>query len=86
MLLSVDAVKGHLRALYAEFGLADLPQNAKRARLAEIGLSGAVDDALPPRPPAAVAAPAVAVPPARRERGRSPRPSRPSASGWCSSA
>ena len=33
--LSVDAVKTHLRALFNEFGLADLPQNQKRATLAE---------------------------------------------------
>ncbi len=41
--LSVDAVKGHLRVLFERFGLADLPQNEKRARLAEQALrSGAV--------------------------------------------
>jgi hypothetical protein len=33
--LSVDAVKMHLRALFAKFELAALPQNQKRARLAE---------------------------------------------------
>jgi predicted component of type VI protein secretion system len=33
--LSVDAVKTHLRALFNELGLADLPQNRKRAALAE---------------------------------------------------
>jgi hypothetical protein len=38
--LSVDAVKGHLRALYAKFGIESLPQNQKRARLAEIALAG----------------------------------------------
>jgi hypothetical protein len=32
--LSVDAVKGHLRALFEQFGLSDLPQNQKRATLA----------------------------------------------------
>lgn len=32
--LSLDAVKAHLRALFARFGLEDLPQNAKRTRLA----------------------------------------------------
>jgi predicted component of type VI protein secretion system len=36
--LSVDAVKMHLRALFSNFGLSDLPQNQKRARLAEIAL------------------------------------------------
>jgi pSer/pThr/pTyr-binding forkhead associated (FHA) protein len=41
--LSVDAVKGHLRVLFDRFGLSDLPQNEKRARLAEQALrSGAV--------------------------------------------
>jgi hypothetical protein len=33
--LSVDAVKTHLRALFGKFELNDLPQNQKRARLAE---------------------------------------------------
>lgn len=33
--LSVDAVKMHLRTLFAKFELAALPQNQKRARLAE---------------------------------------------------
>jgi hypothetical protein len=41
--LSVDAVKGHLRILFDRFGLSDLAQNEKRARLAEAALrSGAV--------------------------------------------
>ena len=41
--LSVDAVKMHLRTLFGRFGLADLPQNRKRATLAERALeSGAV--------------------------------------------
>jgi hypothetical protein len=31
--LSVDAVKAHLRNLFDQFGLAELPQNEKRARL-----------------------------------------------------
>lgn len=31
--LSVDAVKAHLRVLFERFGLGDLPQNEKRARL-----------------------------------------------------
>jgi len=34
--LSIDAVKGHLRVLYRRLGIDDLPQNAKRARLAAI--------------------------------------------------
>jgi hypothetical protein len=33
--LSVDAVKAHLRHLFAKFELGELPQNQKRARLAE---------------------------------------------------
>lgn len=33
--LGVDAVKMHLRRLFAKFELADIPQNEKRARLAE---------------------------------------------------
>ena len=41
--LSVDAVKGHLRVLFERFDLAELPQNEKRARLADRALrSGAV--------------------------------------------
>jgi pSer/pThr/pTyr-binding forkhead associated (FHA) protein len=34
LFLSVDAVKAHLRALFASFGLEDLPQNQKRSVLA----------------------------------------------------
>ena len=33
--LSVEAVKGHLRALFGKFELAGLPQNEKRVKLAE---------------------------------------------------
>jgi len=41
--LSVEAVKAHLRALFDRFGVADLPQNQKRLKLAERALrSGAV--------------------------------------------
>lgn len=36
--LSVDAVKAHLRVLFDRFGLADLPQNEKRATLAATAL------------------------------------------------
>jgi hypothetical protein len=36
--LSVDAVKTHLRALFGKFELGSLPQNRKRARLAECAL------------------------------------------------
>jgi DNA-binding NarL/FixJ family response regulator len=34
LFLSIDAVKAHLRALFAAFGLEDLPQNQKRSVLA----------------------------------------------------
>jgi hypothetical protein len=36
--LSVDAVKMHLRTLFARFEMTELPQNQKRARLAEVAL------------------------------------------------
>jgi pSer/pThr/pTyr-binding forkhead associated (FHA) protein len=36
--LSVDAVKGHFRVLYARYGLDALPQHEKRVRLAELAL------------------------------------------------
>ena len=36
--LSVDAIKAHLRVLFERFGLDDLPQNQKRARLAALVL------------------------------------------------
>jgi hypothetical protein len=36
--LSVDAVKMHLRTLFAKFELGELPQNQKRAKLAESAL------------------------------------------------
>jgi hypothetical protein len=34
--LGIDAVKNHLRILFQRFGIADLPQNQKRARLVEL--------------------------------------------------
>jgi pSer/pThr/pTyr-binding forkhead associated (FHA) protein len=40
--LSVDAVKTHLRALFAKFGIEDLPQNQKRIRLVELALKSGV--------------------------------------------
>jgi pSer/pThr/pTyr-binding forkhead associated (FHA) protein len=43
--LSVDAVKAHLRVLFERFGVGDLPQNEKRARLAAQVL---LDDVLKP--------------------------------------
>ena len=36
--LSVDTVKTHLRTLFNRFGLGELPQNQKRARLAECAI------------------------------------------------
>jgi pSer/pThr/pTyr-binding forkhead associated (FHA) protein len=38
LVLSVEAVKTHLRTLFQRFGIEDLPQNAKRARLVELAL------------------------------------------------
>ena len=38
--LSLDAVKANLRAMYQLFGVARLPQNQKRAQLAERAISG----------------------------------------------
>ncbi len=43
--LGVDAVKGHLRTLYRKFGIEDLPQNQKRARLVELAIEGGYVDA-----------------------------------------
>ena len=40
--VSVDAVKAHLRVLFERFGLDDLPQNQKRARLAAVALVNGV--------------------------------------------
>ena len=36
LFLSVDAVKTHLRVLFTKFGVEDLPQNQKRAKLVEL--------------------------------------------------
>jgi len=45
LFLSVDAVKTHLRALTVKFGIQDLPQNRKRARLVELALQrGEISD------------------------------------------
>jgi len=44
LFLSLDAVKTHLRVLFHKFGIENLPQNQKRARLAEMALElGLVD-------------------------------------------
>jgi pSer/pThr/pTyr-binding forkhead associated (FHA) protein len=42
LFLSIDAVKTHLRALFAKFGIEDLPQNQKRIRLVELALKSGV--------------------------------------------
>ena len=43
--LSVDSVKNHLRTLFGKFGVEDLPQNQKRARLVEMAFrSGLVSE------------------------------------------
>ena len=45
LFLSPDAVKTHLRALFAKFGVEELPHNQKRLRLVERALqSGVVRD------------------------------------------
>jgi pSer/pThr/pTyr-binding forkhead associated (FHA) protein len=38
LVVSLDVVKSHLRDLAGAFGIAELPQNAKRARLARLAL------------------------------------------------
>jgi hypothetical protein len=40
VLLSVDAVKGHLRTLYGKFGIDDLADDQKRTRLVELAIEG----------------------------------------------
>ena len=40
LVVSLDAVKGQLRVLFQRFGLEELPQNRKRARLAGLALVG----------------------------------------------
>lgn len=43
--LSIDSVKNHLRTLFGKFGVEDLPQNQKRARLVELAFrSGLVSE------------------------------------------
>ena len=42
LVLSLDAVKSHMRALFARFGLEDLPQNEKRVRLVERALQSGI--------------------------------------------
>ncbi|MGH8968774.1 MAG: FHA domain-containing protein [Actinomycetes bacterium] len=38
LVLSIDAVKTHLRVLFHKFGIEDVPQNQKRARLVELAI------------------------------------------------
>jgi pSer/pThr/pTyr-binding forkhead associated (FHA) protein len=43
LVLSVEAIKTHLRTLFGRFGIEDLPQNTKRARLVELAFeTGAI--------------------------------------------
>jgi hypothetical protein len=42
MFLTIDAVKAHLRVLFERYGLSELPQNEKRARLVAIVLDAGV--------------------------------------------
>ncbi|MEV6274358.1 FHA domain-containing protein [Nocardia sp. NPDC051832] len=45
LFLSVDAIKTHLRVLFAKFGVENLPQNQKRVRLAALAMqSGLISD------------------------------------------
>jgi DNA-binding CsgD family transcriptional regulator len=52
LFLSIPAVKTHLRSLFERFGLGNLPQNEKRARLVQVALDcGAVTSAELVAPP-----------------------------------
>jgi len=42
LVLSLDAIKSHMRVLFARFGVEDLPPNEKRTRLVEKALAGGV--------------------------------------------
>ncbi|WP_188830278.1 FHA domain-containing protein [Nocardia camponoti] len=45
LFLSIDAIKTHLRTLFAKFGVETLPQNQKRTRLAALAMqSGLISD------------------------------------------
>ena len=78
--LSVDAVKAHLRTLYRKFGIEDLPQNQKRARLVELVVEGGILDRAPvsgegggEEPAAPPARPALGHPAPGRDRNRALR-------------
>jgi hypothetical protein len=82
--LGVDAVKGHLRTLYRKFGIEDLPQNQKRARLVELAIEGGyvgstASKAAPvrPQPPSARADVPLGSVEARREAERAAAAARP---------
>jgi hypothetical protein len=42
LVMSVEAVKTHMRALFQKFAVGDLPQNQKRARVVELALESGV--------------------------------------------
>jgi pSer/pThr/pTyr-binding forkhead associated (FHA) protein len=42
LVLSVEAVKTHLRSLFERFDVGDLPQNQKRAKVAEVALRAGI--------------------------------------------
>ncbi|MBF6214571.1 FHA domain-containing protein [Nocardia puris] len=42
LFLSVDAIKTHLRTLFAKFGVENLPQNQKRVRLAALAMQSGI--------------------------------------------
>ena len=42
LVMSVDAVKTHMRALFQKFAVGDLPQNQKRARVVELAFESGV--------------------------------------------
>jgi hypothetical protein len=45
LVLSIEAVKTHLRGLFERFGIGKLPQNQKRLKLVELAFqTGAVSD------------------------------------------
>ncbi|MCW2994162.1 MAG: hypothetical protein JWQ18_1657 [Conexibacter sp.] len=45
LVLSIDAIKTHLRGLFDRFAVGDLPQNQKRAKVAEVAIrSGLVNE------------------------------------------
>jgi hypothetical protein len=68
--LDVIAVEGHLRTLYGKFGIEGLPHDQRRARLAELAITGGY---LPPEEGATAAGPA----PAQAAVGTGDPPPRP---------